>query len=273
MTRAGTAGRPNPYQPFGVFAGLPVWGGGLTLMAAGPGVGKTSWAGRILLEASIQGVPAAMANYEHNEDEMKFRLRQQATAALAGPHVEVSDEEVEAHLAKAANAVLLPLEIDEDTPRSIENALLEDYGFPNKGHAVVIVDYLNCVPVVGLTGMVEPARQSGDAAAQLRAISRRHGWAIITPAALEKNSFNEGDDLSGLLGDERVPYRADRVLLIRRDGEKRECGCVRLKVSTLKDRSGPVRTWYLDFWGERFYPALESEFDLHAEKVYLAARR
>ena len=40
--RAGVIGVPTPYKIFGEFAGLPFWGGGLTLLAAAPGVGKTS---------------------------------------------------------------------------------------------------------------------------------------------------------------------------------------------------------------------------------------
>jgi hypothetical protein len=68
-----------------------------------------------------------------------------------------------------------------------------------------------------------------------------------------------GIDLSALLGDERVPYEADRVMLIQRSGTVQECGCVALDVHTLKNRVGPAQTWQLTFWGERFYPVLEGE--------------
>jgi hypothetical protein len=73
----------------------------------------------------------------------------------------------------------------------------------------------------------------------------------------------DGDDLSALLGDERVPYDADRVLVVQRKGEVRDCGCVPLEVITLKDRTGPPRRFPMQFWGERFYPALETEFHKH----------
>jgi hypothetical protein len=84
-------------------------------------------------------------------------------------------------------------------------------------------------------------------------------------SALEKDSFTVGEELSALMGDERVPYEADRVLLVRQDGEKKACGCGELIVHTLKDRTGPTRTWHLGFFGSRFYVAMEEEMDLHDE--------
>jgi len=260
MPRAGIIGNVKPYRFFGTFAGLPLWGGGLTLLPAAPGVGKTSWAGRMILDAASAGVPAALVCYEHTAEELKFRLRQQALASIAGAHGEASEEDIQRRLAEAANAVLEPANKNEDTARSIEETLLNKYGFPRQGDALVVVDYLSLVPVVGITGMmVDPNRQGGEAAAELRAMSRRHGWAIICPAALEKENFNEGDSLASLWGDERVPYEADRVLLVRPDGVKKECGCGKLVVHTLKDRTGPIRTWGLEFFGERYYCALPNE--------------
>jgi replicative DNA helicase len=262
MARAGVLGSPKPYHIFGTFAGLSFWGGGLTLLAAAPGVGKTSWAGRMVLEAAQAGIPAALVCYEHTAEELKFRLHHQAMAAIGGAHGVVSEEQIQAHLARAANAVLEPVDSREDTARSIEETLLNVYSFPKKGNALVVVDYLNRVPVVGLTGLVDVDRQGGEAAAELRAMSRRHNWAIICPAALEKDNFTVGQELSALMGDERVPYEADRVLLVRQQGEKKPCGCGELIVHTLKDRTGPVRTWHLGFFGERFYVALPDEIHL-----------
>jgi hypothetical protein len=94
-------------------------------------------------------------------------------------------------------------------------------------------------------------------------MARHHNWAVIAAAAMKSDHFNDGDDLSALLGDERVPYEADRVLVVQRLGEVDKCGCARLEVVTLKDRTGPARRWPMQFWGERFYPALEAEFHQH----------
>ena len=90
---------------------------------------------------------------------------------------------------------------------------------------MLAVDYLNRVPVVGLTGMLGEEGRSGEAAAALRALARHHGWAVIAAAALKSENFKDGDDLSALLGDERVPYEADRVLLVQRSEEVWDCGC------------------------------------------------
>ena len=56
MTRIASTGIPDPYHFFGTYAGLPFWGGGLTLLAAAPGIGKTSWMLRMLLEAASERV-------------------------------------------------------------------------------------------------------------------------------------------------------------------------------------------------------------------------
>jgi hypothetical protein len=88
--------------------------------------------------------------------------------------------------------------------------------------------------------------------------------AGLSSQAFEAKNFNAGDDLSALLGDERVPYEADRVLVVRRKGDLQKCECTPLEVLTLKDRTGPIRRFPMQFWGERFYPALADEFHKHA---------
>lgn len=263
MPRSGTLGNPQPYTPFGVFAGLPFWGGGLTLLAAAPGIGKTSWLLRMIFESACIHFPSAIGCYEHTPEELRFRLLQQTKALMGGPHSQASQLIVESALARASEAVLLSLNSREDTVRALEDMLIHDYAFPIKGPALIAVDYLNRVPVVGLTGMMNEEGRSGEAAAALREMARQHGWAIIAAAALKSERFNDGDDLSALLGDERVPYEADRVLVVNRSGDVRECGCAPLEVLTLKDRTGPARRWPMQFWGERFYPALEGEFLKH----------
>ena len=267
MPRSGTLGNPQPYTPFGVFAGLPFWGGGLTLLAAAPGIGKTSWLLRMIFESSSVHIPSAIGCYEHTPEELRFRLFLQTEAMTSGPHSKASQPTVESALARASAAVLLSLNSREDTVRALEDMLIHDYAFPVKGPALVAVDYLNRVPVVGLTGMMNEEGRSGEAAAALREMARHHGWAIIAAAALKSERFNDGDDLSALLGDERVPYEADRVLVVYRSGDVHDCGCAPLEVLTLKDRTGPARRWPMQFWGERFYPALEAEFHKHEPKA------
>ena len=267
MARIASTGIPNPYHFFGMYAGLPFWGGGLTLLAAAPGIGKTSWMLRMLLEAASERVPSAIGCYEHTEDELKYRLGKQAEAKTAGPHSDAVKIKIEDILAKSAEGVLLALNDKTDTIRSLEESLLKLYGFPEKGSALVLVDYLNRVPVVGLSGVQPVEVRSGDAAIELREMAKRHGWAVLAAAALDAESFNKKSgtyDLSDLFGDERVPYTADRVYLVSRDNRSTlPCDCVDLIVHTLKDRTGPVRQFKMQFWGERFYPALEGEKYLH----------
>ena len=263
MPRSGTLGNPQPYTPFGVFAGLPFWGGGLTLLAAAPGIGKTSWLLRMLFESSSMHIPSAIGCYEHTPEELHYRLFLQGEAMISGPHAPAPQEKVEMALALASEAVLLSLNSQEDTVRALEDMLIHDYAFPEKGPALIAVDYLNRVPVVGLTGMMNEEGRSGEAAAALREMARHHDWAIIAAAALKSENFKDANDLSALLGDERVPYEADRVLVIQRHGEVPKCGCAPLEVNTWKDRTGPPRHFPIQFWGSRFYPAFADEFHQH----------
>jgi len=258
MPRAGMLGDPQPYSFFGTFGGLPFWPGGLTLLAAAPGVGKTSWLLRMIYEAAGADFPAALGCYEHTAEELKFRLRRQAEAVVAGPHGVASPQPVEVCLARGSQAVLLSLSDQEDTVRAVEEVLLMDYGFPERGTALLALDYLQRAPVLGLARMVPEERRGGEAAAALRDLARRRGWAVIAACALRADGFIGRGELSDLLGDERVAYEADRVLMLRREGTPRDCGCVTISASTLKDRTGPQRSFNLEFWGERFYPSMEA---------------
>lgn len=257
MPRAGLLGDPEPYSFFGTFGGLPFWPGGLTLLAAAPGVGKTSWLLRMIHEAAGASIPAALGCYEHTAEELKYRLRRQAEAAVAGPHRKASTQAVEAYLARGGQAVLLPLSDQEDTARAVEETLLLDFGFPEDGTALLALDYLQRVPVVGLAGMVPEERRGGEAAAALHGLARRRGWALIAACALRAEGYTSRGELSDLLGDERVAYEADRVFLLRHEGTPMDCGCVAISARTLKDRTGPQCSFNIEFWGERFYLSLE----------------
>ncbi len=210
MPPPGTPGQSPALHLFGALRRpAPSGPGGLTLLAAAPGIGKTSWLLRMLFRAATSGVPAALGCYEHTPEELKFRLTMQAEALVGGAHGGADFAQVEGKLAGASETVLLSLSDQHDTVRALEDTLLLDYGFPRKGPALVAVDYLSRIPVVGLTGMLPEAQKGGEAAAALRDLSRQHGWAIIAAAALRSETFDEGEELSALLGDERVPYVAD----------------------------------------------------------------
>lgn len=264
MPRAGMLGDPEPYTFFGTFGGLPFWPGGLTLLAAAPGIGKTSWLLRMVYEAAAADLPAAIGCYEHTAEELKYRLRRQAEAAVAGPHGSAAPRLVEARLARGSQAVLLSLSDQEDTVRAIEELLLLDYGFPEGGAALLALDYLQRTPVIGLVGMAPEERRGGEAAVALRVLARRRGWAVIAACALRAGGFTGQSELSDLLGDERVSYGADRVLLLGREGTFPDCGCAVVSVRTLKDRAGPQQEFSLEFWGERFYPSLEKNGHGHS---------
>ena len=258
-----TAGNPKPYQFFGVFADLPFWPGGLTLLASAPGIGKTSWLLRMIRDAGADGFPAMIGCYEHTPEELKYRMYMQSQAAVSGPHGEASEQAAAAYLAEAGNTALVQLDHQRDTTRALEELIIEDLHFPTNRPALIAVDYIQRVPVVGTFGLISEEQRAGEAAARLRELGRKRGWAIIAASALKADAFDDASNLGSLLGDERLPYEADRILIIEREGIMSDCGCVSLSVRTLKDRTGPATTWDMAFWGERFFPAFGEEMKAH----------
>lgn len=234
---------------------MPFWGGSLTLLGAAPGIGKTSWLLGMLMEASAQKISSVLACYEHTPEELLFRLQAQAVASIAGPHDELNDsQKAEEVLAKSATGLVLSLNDREDTIPGIEKTLLKTYGFPPYGYAFVAVDYLQRIPVVGTTGLVSEAYRGGEAAAELRKMARRHNWAVIATAAISQEKFSEKSlDLSSLLGDERIAYEADRVVMMEKISTK-SCGCCyEINIRVIKDRTDALRDIKAEFWGKRFY--------------------
>ena len=140
MPRSGTLGNPQSYTPFGVLARLSFWGG-LTLLAAAPEIGKTSWLLRMIFESACQHILAAIGCYEHTPEELHFRLFLQTEVMTSGPHKQASQSAVEAALARASEAVLLSLNSRKDTVRALEDMLIHDYAFPVNGpaHKSVII--------------------------------------------------------------------------------------------------------------------------------------
>ena len=255
MPRSATITVKNPYEPFGIFAGLTFWSGGLTLIGAKPGIGKTSWLIRMVREAAQQDISAALACYEHTDEELQYRANLQALAVVGGPHGDIDETRAANEAARSSEMVLLALTPDI-TIRSLEQTLIKKYQFPVGEPALVAADYLSLIPVVGLGGMLPIDERTGEATEQLREMAKRNKWAVVATAALDEDG--------NFIGDQRVLYRADRVYKITRYEEKtRDCGCIRLRVIVEKDRTAHIREYDLDFWGARFYPALPDEFEKH----------
>jgi len=266
VARAGSlSGEAEPYRIFGTFGGLPFWQGGLTVVAAAPGAGKTSWLLQMTHAAAAANFPAAIACYEHTAQELKFRLGKQAEA-IAWLHRGGQDRmAVEAELGRGGEAVLLALSGEEDTLRAVEESLIERYSFPRQGPALVCIDYLQRIPQTGdglLAGTGGGGRQAmlpgsggngGGAAAGLRALARRGGWAIAAASALRRSSYRRAARLEDLLGDERLAYEPDRILYMHRAGAGGLDGSDRIEVQTIKDRTGPLNTRQAVFMGSSFY--------------------
>jgi len=264
------------YQTFGEFASVPFWPGSLTILAAPPGAGKTSWALRMVADAAAQGFPAVIGCYEHTEEELADRLRRQAAGIVFGPHPEDEndrfDPRVENLLAQAGNAVLLHLNGAMDTIRVFEDRLLVDEGFSSGQPALIVLDYLQRAPVVNRMGQaITDNTRAGEAAVALKQMALRHGWAVVAISALEKGAFipleqlqaNPEVALATLLGDERLPYEADRVFVVYKEQEL-SCGCChRLIRLTAKNRLGSTGAQQMVFWGQRTLPLLKEEASSH----------
>ena len=263
MRRAKFVGtsRENPYEIRGVFGELPYWPGSLTALVAAPGVGKTSWMLRTVAEAAAAGFPAAFCCYEHTPDELNHRLIKQAEAVVAGAHGEADEAAVQRVLSEWHGALLMELDDRTDTVRLLEHVLVENYRFPaspEAGFALVVVDYLQRVPVTDITGLIPEQTRAGEAAAALRSMARRRGWAVVAISAARAEAFHyRRAGLEAILGDERVPYECDRVLWAAVE-ELYGCGCARWRVEVQKDRTGALRSFPMWFYGARFYPTTQA---------------
>lgn len=251
----GVTSRTNPYETLATLAGLPYWSGGLTLIAAAPGIGKTSWLLQMAADAALSGFPSAVVCYEHSPEELTERLYRQVEASLVGPHEEAFEPEVIMRFTRYTSMALVQAEDDTHTTRAIFNLLVNDYGFKPGRPAFLAVDYLQRIPVLGATGLVREELRAGEAAAALRKLARQNGWMIVAAAAVRSQAFSGGDlpSLAVLLGDERVAYEPDRIVFVERTGTL-PCGCCyRLGVHVVKDRTAPLRTLPFVFWGRRFF--------------------
>lgn len=256
VTFAGSV-RNTPYTIQGVYGELPYWPGSLTVVAAAPGAGKTSWMLRAMAEAAADGFPAAFACYEHTPDELDYRLRKQAEAIVAGAHAPADETAVQHTLAKWRGAVLMELDDRTDTVNILEHTLIKNLRFPEKSFALVVVDYLQRVPVANITGWGYEQTRAGEAAAALRAMARRHSWAVVAISAAKSETFYQKQGgMDALLGDERIAYEADRVIWASVDATH-ACGCTKWYIEVLKDRTAPKRSFSMFFYAERFYPSIQ----------------
>ena len=261
-----------PYVIQGTFGELAFWKGGLTLLAAFPGTGKTSWLLRMVAEASAAGVPSALICYEHSPQELAYRLDRQAEGVVAGAHGNPDPKRVARVRATWARAHLVHASDEEDTPRSIERFLKTDLGIRPGDFALIAVDYLQRVPVTRLGGLVPPHLSGWVAAVELRKMAIRNGWAVVAAAAVKVQGGRAREDgtknmaeiaeqsLGDVLGDDRITYEVDRVIHMVRT-ETLPCGCARIRAHVVKDRVGKMASFPITFWGGRYYPVVGESHD------------
>ena len=263
MKSAIMQGRYHLHRPPSLqLGGLHLRAGTLTLVAGQPGAGKTSWLLNISADAVESGHRAAFACYEHTVDEMAQRLHLQARAIAAeDAHREADEATVAQTLASWQGLVLVELDYETDTVRALEDHLIRQYRFPQAPSPdecpLVVVDYLQRIPVTTIGGLVREETRAGEAAAALRAMARRRGWAVVAISALDAKSFtSDTHSLADLLGDERVAYESDVVVVIT-TANRFSCGCNAWTVEFLKDRFAPApRYQQMYYWGERYYASL-----------------
>ena len=265
VTLIQASSRPDA-GPFLHFHGFPFRAGEVTLLAAAPGAGKTSWALALASTATAQKIPTGFFCYEMTPYEILERLGRQATGkTLADPHDEPDGEEGQRLLAQAG-MMLVETPTEKDTPDRLVQIMEE--AFPHASPALLVVDYLQRVPYVDHEGRRLGAHQGrdGTVVGKFKRIAQEKGWHVLLIAALEKTFFvpdmkllqNPARILATLLGDERVVYDPDRVLALFR-GKTHSCGCCYdLNLVVAKDRRGPVQVQAWVFRGRWFLPEPKS---------------
>ena len=97
----------------------------------------------------------------------------------------------------------------------------------------------------GYGGSSMTGRRSGCGTAQ-HELQAQMGDHLSGRAA--KRKLWGGGLLELLWREAQVSYDADRILLVRKDGEKKKCGCGSLIVNTLKDRTSPTNPRRFKIW-------------------------
>ena len=236
---------PRPPCPTGIDALDSMLGGGLpcgrfTLLAGGPGLGKTTLAVQIAMAAARAGWPVAFASYEMPCDEIRARIVCQVTGRVSWEEVrqrqpsaidqaEATEEHVE--------GLQLALFDADDVPalESLEEAVAAVAAVAGR-EPLLIVDYAqDLMRMVASAG--EARQQAGAVGHWFRELAKRRQCPICLLSSVGRGAYS-------LLGKDNRPD-LDRCLGVAKESGDLEyhAGAVAVLCRAATSADGPKPTW------------------------------
>ena len=234
--------------------------GKVTIIGARPGAGKTAFTTSILADAIERNDPTIhpmdpmlFFSLEMDDEELVARVM----CAMAGIEYESMmygpkpDAEMSRRLIWAADCInASPLEIDDETPRTVEQIAAEIYSWHRrvfsrrKTRGKVVIDYLTRIKrSPGIKNLQDHVMHC---MAVLADVAKRTGLAIVVLSQLTRGHVKEGrmPEMDDLKGGGDIEENAFHVILLHPLGKAEDAAASRVwrgSVAALveKNRSGP----------------------------------
>ncbi len=223
--------------------------GRLMVVAARPGMGKTSWAGALAVNVAAQGEPVLFFSIEMGRDELAGRMVASA-AGLVGSDVsrgEVSQRDWDRISGALGPLGDLPLDIIDTTPvtlLSVRAAIRRAVGRHGRV-GLVVIDYLQLM--TGRSRAENRQVEVAELARGLKLLSKEMAVPVVCLAQLNRTleaRLDKRPNLADLRESGEIENSADQVVFIYRDEhynpKTEDKGMAELIAS--KNRHGPATT-------------------------------
>lgn len=253
--------------PFAAVPSLPAFSsliGGirhksLSIIAGGPGSGKTTFANQIAINCILQGVPVILAEYELSPSQLVAKgvvllsdgvmdMSEVSSAVGDAPHMNAAVERYRSEVAPR-----LAIVTDVRTPVEL-SALVAQCSQMTGQAPLLIVDYLQIMDGDPSRAYQEERLAIRDSVLGLRTIANVHGSPVIAISSVNRSSYTKANpSLDALGGCSYIEYAADLVLHLAVDGTGGERAAntalsVRpVTVTALKNRYGTCDSVELSF--------------------------
>jgi replicative DNA helicase len=229
--------------------------GNLTILAARPSMGKTSFAVDVALRVARAGNPVAIFSLETPRDmlQLRFLCRHGRIDLATLTSGRASDETWKRVLPAMAAVSELPLYVDDrPRPRAIDLRWRIRAAARRFNVKLVIVDYLQLATAKGDTRNDEVATVSGELQAASRELGQFNGGALLVLSQLNRLADGERPRLSHLRDSGAIEQDADSVWFLCEPSGARpgQLDPVAKELDIAKSRNGPTETVRFEFIGQ-----------------------
>lgn len=222
-------------------------GQGLHVLAAGPGVGKTTLALQWGLECARAGVPVVYVSYENSPQNLTLKLLASVAGVAASDIERGFGDNAGLELAAAKlHPTLERMVIVEGTANlsvgQIQARVRQAQNETGRGDVFVVVDYLQ--RAAHQKGYDQLRHSVSSLAGDLREMANRTGGAVLAISSQNRSGGDYGKgmgaaNLDSLKESGDLEYSADTAMFLTADGEGKATAPARaMKLVVLKNRFG-----------------------------------